>query len=328
MLALALASAAAPAAAQIARRPIAIYPLSRSESSDASDVLGLLDAALHRAAQRNDDIAVAEPLVLRAACGPSASATAQCLGNLAGSGLVLRATVHKSSGSLVIALEAIDGSARSFGPVTASVDAFIQSAEPFAHAIILLVDQVIAADRRRAGRVAGGASPAAGGSVPLPPPPRTTASSAPTASAPAAPGAAEAPPPKPSPPKPPPAPPVLKVTPPHPAPAQVVATSDSAPPGQWMRTAGPVVTIAGCAALAGGVAVAVMNRSLSRSLERKYEAGTLTAADLSSYDRVERNNKLAKLLFASGGGVTLAGLAIWTAAPEKGTVVASVSGRF
>lgn len=113
-----------------------------------------------------------------------------------------------------------------------------------------------------------------------------------------------------------------------PAPVQLAEQAAPAQPRAWMRTAGPWLTGAGLALLGGGVAVSVMNRSLSDELDRKHAAGTLGAGDLASYERVEEYNQLTQLLLASGGVFTVAGAAIWTAAPERGRVVAGVAGRF
>lgn len=275
-LVLASFSLAAPASAQIAPRLLTVYPLPAGAAGDAKDALSLLDAALRRAALRSDDIRLAEPLVARAACGPAPSATPQCLAGLGGGGLVLRVAVHRSAATLVIMLEAVDAKARIIGPVTVSVDAYVQSAEPLAHGVLILVEQANAASRPRADlRTA---------QPPLPPPP------------------------------------VPKAVP--------LAPARKSEPGGWMRAAGPWITGTGVALLAGGLTVSVMNRSLSNELDRKYASGTLTGADLASYRRVDQYNQLTQALFASGGALTLVGTAIWTAAPERGRVVAGVSGRF
>jgi hypothetical protein len=71
-----------------------------------------------------------------------------------------------------------------------------------------------------------------------------------------------------------------------------------------------------------------MNHSLSNQLERKFAAGTLTAADLDQYRKVERNDQMTKLLLGAGGALTLGGVAVWTAAPSRGSVAAGVSGTF
>jgi hypothetical protein len=114
------------------------------------------------------------------------------------------------------------------------------------------------------------------------------------------------------------------------APAPSVA-KPAPPPRErrgWMRATGPWITGAGAALLAGGVAVSVMSRSLSDELDRKFQAGTLSAADLPSYRRVEQYDKLTRMLLASGAAVTLSGVAIWTTAPARSGAVAGLSGRF
>lgn len=315
LLALVLLALAAPAAAaaQVGPRLVSLYPLSRA-APDAADVESLLDAALHRLAARGGNVALATPLLARAACGPATSAAPDCLGRLAGEGLVVRATVHRAGGALLVALHAVDGAGTSTGPVSTSLDAFVQSAEPLASALALLVDQVLAAERRRA-RERGEPVPEA------PPPSYARQDRAP----PAAVASAEAPP---APPAPPAARPDLRAAEPPPrAPAAAAVTRAPQARG-WKRAAGPWLTGAGAALLAGGLAVSVMNRSLSHDLEDRLAAGRLTPADLEDYDRVERYDTLSAVLFASGGALTLGGVALWTAPLPRGPAVAGLAGRF
>lgn len=268
--ALAASSLAAPASAQVGPRAVAVYPVAAASSAagDAADVQSLLDPALHRAAQRSEDVLVASPLVTRGTCGLASAATPQCLAGLAAGGLVLRVTVHRSEATIVALMELVDARARTFGPVTVSVDAFAQTAEPLANGLLMLVEQAVSAARPKAD---------------------------------------------------------LRAAPP---PAVVTAAPPPSVPRAWMRTAGPWLTGAGAALLAGGVAVSVMSGSLSDDLARKYEAGALSPADRSSYRRVERYDSLTRLLLASGGAFALTGIAVWTSAPARGTAVAGVAGRF
>lgn len=287
-LALLALSVAAPASAQVGRRAIAMYPLARSGllADAASDVHSLLDAALYRVAQRSDDVVLATPHVTRAACGPASTATAQCLAGLAQGGLVVRATVQKADGLLVIAMDAVDASARTYGPTTVHVDAFAQSSEPLAHAVLGLVERSLRAPKADLRAQAAPAKPpAAKPSVPLPPPP------------------------------------VLK-------PAAPVAQVERGARGRGWYAAGPWLAGTGAALLAGAVTVTVLNHRASDELDRRFRAGTLTSADLASYRKVDRYNKLSQVLFASGGALTLSGIAIWTAEPARRSVVAGVAGRF
>lgn len=329
------ALSAAPALAQPGPRAIVVYPVASAAGGggEVADVTSLLDAALRRLALRSDDIVLTEPLFLRGTCGPATAAPLPCLAALAGGGLVLRVTVHRSQSILVAALEAVDARARSFGPVTVSVDAYAQSSEPLVRAMLVLMEQVNAGSRR---------SDVARGAVPLPPPPAGTIPRAsPAAAAPAekAPAVAERPRPPPvasPPPAPPAAKPSLAVVPKAPPPAEarapIAATQQAPDPagasGGWMRTAGPILTGAGAAILAGGIAVSVMNHSLSSQLERKFASGTLTAGDLDQYRKVERYDQLTRILLGAGGALTLSGVAVWTAAPSRGAVAAGVAARF
>jgi hypothetical protein len=326
--------AAAPAAAQTGPRTIVVYPVavaSGATNGDAADVSALLDAALRRVVRRTEDIILVEPLFLRGTCGAATSASLPCLASLSGGALVLRVTVHHSQAQMVVQLEAVDSKARPYGPVTVSIDAFAQNSEPLVRAVLILVDQVVGGGRRPEAR--------AGGGVPLPPPPLPPP---PAAEKPAAPPAAKPAPavavPPPAPPierkaaaeKPPPA---LAVRPPPPAaerPSLAVAEDAPAPrsrPGGWMRTVGPLLTGTGAALLASGIAVSVVNHRLSDQLERKFQSGTLTPGDLDSYRRVERNDRMTRLLVGAGGALSLSGIAVWTAAPARG-VAAGVSGSF
>lgn len=278
VLVLAALSHATPAPAQTGSRTLVVYPVAgaRGADAEAADVASLIDPALRRVAQRTDQVALLEPIVARPACGPALAAQPKCLAGLAEGGLVLRVIAHRSQTLILVQLEAVDAKARTFGPVTVSIDAYAQSAEPIARGVLVLVEQVAASSRRpdlRAG-------------VPLPPPPTPSVVAA-------------------------------------------LALPPSSPrePRAWMRTAGPWLTGAGAAFLAGGIAMSVVNRSLSDELDRKFAAGTLTAADLGTYRRVERNDKMTQLLFAAGGTFTLSGVALWTAAPRRGAV-AGVAAKF
>jgi hypothetical protein len=334
--ALAAILAAAPAAAQTGPRTIVVYPVavaSGATSGDAADVSALLDAALRRVVRRTEDIVLVEPLFLRGSCGAATSAPLPCLASLSGGALVLRVTVHHSQAQMVVQLEAVDAKARPYGPVTVSIDAFAQNSEPLVRAVLILVDQVVGGARRPDAR--------AGGGVPLPPPPLPPP---PAVEKPAAPPAAKPAPAVavPLPPRPPiekPAaaekpPPALAVRPPPPAaekPSFAVAEDGPAPrsrPGGWMRTVGPLLTGTGAALLASGIAVSVVNHRLSDRLERKFQSGTLTPGDLDSFRRVERNDRMTRLLLGAGGALSLSGIAIWTAAPARGGVAAGVSGSF
>jgi hypothetical protein len=328
--------AAAPAAAQTGPRTIVVYPVALvggATSAEAADVSALLDAALRRVVRRTEDIVLVEPLFLRGTCGPATSASLPCLAALSGGALVLRITVHRSQAQMVVQLEAVDAKARPFGPVTVSIDAFAQNSEPLVRAVLILVDQVAGVARRPEAR--------AGGGVPLPPPPLppfpAVEKPAPPPAARSAPAVAvplPSPPPAVAPPagKPPAA---LAVRAPPPPAAERPSFADAedaratrSPKGGWMRTVGPVLTGTGAALLAGGVALSVVNHRLSDRLERRFQSGTLTPADLDSYRRVERNDRTTRLLLGAGGAFTLSGIAVWTAAPARGGVAAGVSGRF
>jgi hypothetical protein len=112
-----------------------------------------------------------------------------------------------------------------------------------------------------------------------------------------------------------------------PAPIDVSAPAEAP---VWRRQAGPFFTVVGGALVAGGAAVAIVNRSLTSDLNAKRTAGTLTAADRSSYDKVDRYNVLSTVLLAGGGVSLAAGTWIWITAPARpgDPALAVAGGRF
>lgn len=311
-LAFVLASAAANAAAQVEARPVAIYPFTRTEGASVEDAQALLESALQRAVNRTEDVVISEPVVVRPACGPAQSAPVGCLAKLAGNRVLLRAVLHRSERSAAIAVEAVDGTTgRSIGPVTVGIDLYIQNAEPLARALLMLFDDVRASARRGVAmpRPLAQAAPL----VPAPPPPRQAA---PPPEAPKA-----APPPDLRADEPPPA----KAAPPH---APAATASRAAPRRPWLRSAAPYVAGTGLALLAGAAVVAMKNQALSDELDRKYQDGTLTAADAASYDQVEQYNKVALGLAASGGALTLTSAYLFTIVPSQGGASVAMAGRF
>ncbi len=346
MVAVALGALAAPAAAQVGPRVVSLYPVSR-DVRDAGEVAGLLEVALHRLAQRDDRVALAMPLVPRAACGRARSATPACLARIAGDGLVVRAVLQPSGRSaMLVALYAVDGRGRSTGPVSTAVDTFIQTAEPIVNALRVLLERVESGERLRAGEPRVGpvakapppapaapASPPAGAEVETPQPPQ--AMGAPPAASVERPRVEGAPPPAEKPEAAQagagPAPvekPDLRAAEPRAKPAAQASLSRRPPERHWMRRTGPWVTGAGAVLLAGSAAVSFMNHSLSSDLEDKLAEGRLTPGDRSDYDRVELYNTVSKALFASGGALAFGGLALWTAPLPSGPAVAGVAGRF
>jgi hypothetical protein len=115
------------------------------------------------------------------------------------------------------------------------------------------------------------------------------------------------------------------------APARTpINVSAPAAPALWKRQAGPFFTVLGGALLAGGGAVALLNKNLTDDLNAKRAAGTLTVADRSSYDKVDRYNVISTALFAAGGISAAAGTWIWISAPASpgSGAVAMAGGRF
>lgn len=119
----------------------------------------------------------------------------------------------------------------------------------------------------------------------------------------------------------------LRAPPPRPSePARQAARS---PGGEWRRSAGKVLLVGGAALAGAGAGIAFLDRRLSDSLEQKYQAGTLTAADADSYRRVDRYNVAATVLLAAGAATAATGVTLWILAPDaSGGAQVGVSGRF
>lgn len=161
-----VAAAAAPAIA--GATPLALYPLERArEDDDVAVVASLLDAAVHQAARRSD-VRPADPLFVRARCGAASAASRACLAEVAGKGLMVRSSVRRSRGIIIVSLEAVDRHARSFGPVNVGLETAIQNSEPLTRALLDLAER---AEAPLAVAVAPDASP---GLAPKPRDPLTT----------------------------------------------------------------------------------------------------------------------------------------------------------
>lgn len=257
----------------------AVYPVDvgRASSEDASDVRALLDSALQRTWRRGGFVP-AEDLA-RAACGRASTAAPACLGRLAGAGVVLTVVVDRETTQLVVVLRAVDGAGRVHGPVTATVDSYLQNAD-------VLVRALFALDERRMLAGAPPQPPRADPAEPRPAPAPATASP-------------------------------LAVTPPRPAPPRFSSPPRSAPSGAWRGTAGGWTTAAGLALLAAGGVTAYLNRQVADELDDRFRRNALEPADAARYRSVDRNNTLAIALLVGGGVATTGGLVLWATAPDS-----------
>ncbi|WP_242344406.1 hypothetical protein [Anaeromyxobacter terrae] len=143
----------APAAAQSV--PVQLYPVDGS-----ADARALLESAFLRLPGRARAFVVAKRLTLGRTCGVRPSP--ECLGRLAGEGVVVTGSARDAGGVLVFSLQAVDGMGKTFGPVRVGVDAVISNAEPIAKALLDLEALVLA------GVPAPAAHPAAAGAKPTP----------------------------------------------------------------------------------------------------------------------------------------------------------------
>jgi hypothetical protein len=360
---LALALALAPIAARAAV-PVAIYPFRVPGLTNAqrTELHGLLEAGIVSGARRGV-LEPRGPMILPATCGDVPAAP--CLATAAKGGLVLAGRGELRGGIVLLNAALYDRNGAKTREVRFVVDLVIQNLRPIGEALMDLEVEI-----EPDGTVAGsaktpppardprGPAPAVA-AAPPPLPPRETPPPPPPPEVPAAPaGATRAPGPAkelapetarelsaaaaaavavpvPAPAAPPPS---LSAAPPAPDRAKTAKAAApskldvSAPAdrGAWKRQAGPLFTIVGGALLAGGAAVALVNKSLADDLEAKRASGSLTPADLASYDKVDRYNVLTTVLLAAGGVSAAAGGYLWITAPPKpgAPVMAVAGGRF
>src|SRR5690242_8921423 len=110
-----LALAALPGFAQ--PRAATVYPISGPGVAKAQldDVEGMVKAAILRS--RDGAFTLPEMRPLPQSCGPAQTARPACLARLAGAGVVLRGVARIEGRRIGLTLDALDGKARSFGPV-------------------------------------------------------------------------------------------------------------------------------------------------------------------------------------------------------------------
>lgn len=339
---LALVVAALVPAAARAAVPVALYPLRVPglAADERKDLHAFVKAGLLSGARRGV-LRPRTPLLLPALCAEPFSAAA-CLGRLAADGVILVGRGERRGSTVVIAAALYDRNGAKTREVRFLVDLVIENLRPLQDALALLESEL-----DEDGTVAGAPK--------TPPPAVARVAPKPVAPAPIAPPAPVAAAPKPSPPAPKagasfadiplPPPPALKTkasTPSKSATPTPTATAtaaakpapiDVSAPAEapvWRRQAGPFFTVVGGALVAGGAAVAIVNRSLTSDLNAKRTAGTLTAADRSSYDKVDRYNVLSTVLLAGGGVSLAAGTWIWITAPARpgDPALAVAGGRF
>jgi hypothetical protein len=292
-LALAIGPAAARAAIPVAMYPFRVPGLAPAERAELH---ALLEAGLVSASRRGI-LQPRAPLLHPATCGDALAPA--CLGAAAKDGLLLVGRGEVKGSLLVVSAALYDRNGAHTREVRLVVDLVIQNLRPVSEAIMQL-EMEIEPD----GTVAGSSKA---------PPDRDRQGVAATA------------------PRPPAAPAPLPARPPPPSAPKARPLDVSAPaPAIWKRQAGPLFTIVGGALLAGGATVAILNRNLADDLNAKRAAGTLTAADRSSFDRVDRYNVLSTVLLSAGGVSAAAGTWIWITAPARpaGGAVAVAGGTF
>lgn len=299
-----LAVALAPGLAR-AGIPVGLYPFRVPGLSAAqrTELHGLLEAAMISAGRRGI-LRPRSPALQLATCGDAPAPA--CLGPAARDGLLLVGRGEPKGSVLLVTAALYDRNGARTREVRFVVDLVIENLRPIGDALMELEVEI-----DPDGTVAG--------SKKAPPPERDPFGQRPAV-------ASGAPPPKPAAPPPLPA----RPAPPPPAKATPLDVSAPAPPALWKRQAGPLLTLLGGALLAGGATVAVLDRNLADALDRKRAAGTLSAADRASYDRVDRYNLLSAVLLSAGGASAAAGTWLWITAPARpgGGAVAMAGGTF
>lgn len=294
-----LAVACAPAALAQTPRLLTLYPLHGIDWTPpqvVAEAQSLLESAAMGLARRAQNVYPSAPLVMRPACGRVPETA--CLVRQAKEGVIVWGFAHQADGVITVSLRAVDARGKVYGPVRGAVDAVIQNSEPFLLALLALDARMGIATEppvASAPRLRPGERPrrAAGlQSKPLP------------------------------------ANPPMRFVPP--AVARRRASQERVVSSGW-RTFGKALVGGGVALAAAGAGVGYLDRRLSDSLEEKFQAGTLTAADAGSYRRVDRYNTAATVLLVTGAAAATTGFTLWVLAPDGSPGSATrvgVSGRF
>jgi hypothetical protein len=331
------ALAAAPALSRAAI-PVGMYPIRAPgiSAADRKDLHAVLEAALASAARRGI-LQPRTPVLQLASCGDRP--TPACLGAAARDGVILAGHGETANGVLFVTVALYDRTGARTREVRFPVDLVIQNMRPVGMALAGLELEIepdgtvaggvpapqepgVAANKPAAAARPGATATAIPTPIPIliptPPPTGNGARTAPPTAATPRPAAA------------PPAP----LSAPKPPPERAAAASAqprtpvdvSAPRAVWKRQAGPLFTILGAGLLAGGGAVAYLNQKLAHDLDAKHAAGTLTASDRASYDKVDRYNVLSAALLSAGGVSVAAGTWIWITAPGSGSGAVALAG--
>jgi hypothetical protein len=332
VVALAAVAGALPAAARAAV-PVGLYPLQAEGLSEGerSEVQAIVESALHAAAARGV-LEPRTPLVVPANCKPPI--TVGCVATLAKGGVVLYAKAKRRGAQIQVTVLFVDAAGRRTRAAAFPVDLFIQNLRP-ANDALATVEAELAAGALEdptpppapAGARPQVAEPAAPPparterpavtEVPLPPPPELPVKPA------------ERPPQRPPPvasapidltPRPKAEPPRAPRIPEPPAPAGAR--------GGWRRTAGAWSAGGGVAMIAAGAVVGLTARRLSDALQDRFDRGVLRPDDRRLYDRVDRYENIANVLFIAGGAFTLGGLTLQATAPAGGGAGVAMAGAF
>jgi hypothetical protein len=80
--------------------------------------------------------------------------------------------------------------------------------------------------------------------------------------------------------------------------------------------------------LVAGTVVGLTGKRLGDALSDRYERGVLRPGDATLYDRVDRYESIANVLFVAGGVVGAAGIGFFAIAPTEGGAAVAIAGSF
>jgi hypothetical protein len=333
LLALLLAAVALPAPV-LAGVPVGLYPVQSEGLTDAerAEVQAVVESAI-QGADRRGVLEPRAPLVVPGNC--KAPITVGCVATFAKGGVVLYAKAKRRGAAINVTVLFVDATGRKTRAVAFPIDLFIQNLRPANDAIATIEAELAA------GNLEDSTPPPPPAALARPSEPeRAAAGEPPAPAAPAPAPAATATRPEPAEPA---AEHAAKATAPidlaarpkaEPAPARgakkapTKAPVPEPPAGDWKTTAGRWTTGGGVAMLVAGAVVGLTGKRLADSLQDRYDRGALRPEDEPLFDKVDRYERLANILFVAGGAFSVAGLTLQAMAPAGGGAGVAMAGTF
>lgn len=308
-----------PAAARGAV-PVGLYPLQAEglTEGERSEVQAIVEAAL-QASEPRGVLEPRSPLVLPGTC--KAPITVGCVATQAKGGVVLYAKAKRRGAQIQVTVLFVDAAGRRTRAAAFPLDLFIQNLRPANDALASVEAELAAGNLEDPTPPPAPGRPAPAGDGP---PPAEATPKAPAVAEPA-PARTEEPPPRASAP--------IDLTPrPKAEPARPAPVARELPRGpkgrDWRRTAGRWGTGGGLALITAGAVVGLTGKRLSDALQDRFDRGALRPEDEHLFDRVDRYETLANVLFVAGGAFTVAGLTFQSMAPSGGGAGVAMGGRF